>query len=313
MSDTKIIRKQKHAASLESKMSRNGYWFVLPWLIGFVLFFIVPAILSIWYTFSVATPIDEIDGGLWDYISRKFVGLDNIEFIWLRANNFKEFLSDSIVQFLYSLPIIIFLSLIFALVLNQKFVGRSVARTIFFIPVIVASTVVMTYLNGDANAQQLMMSSENSNAMYSSFSFTSMLENMGLPAAVTAQLSDYISQIFSLVMSCGIQTILFLAGLQAISAQYYEVAKVEGATAWETFWFVTFPMLSNILVLNLVYTCIDIFTKSDNSVMSLALQYIQKSNYNKASAIMWSYFAIVGLIIGALLLIFRKKLKQVEI
>ena len=304
------LSKGKHRATLESNMARKGYLFILPWLVGFLVFFVYPMFMSIWYSFSNSSPIDDINGDLFGYISSKFVGFDYYKNIWLVDTSFTDNLSNSIFEFFYSLPIIIFLSLVFALVLNQKFKGRLVARAIFFIPVIVASGVVMSYLNGDANAQELLNSPDGSNNMYSSVSFSEMLMNMGLPTAITKQLNDYISSIFSLVWSSGVQTILFLAGLQAISAQYYEVADVEGATKWETFWFVTLPMLINVLILNVVYTSITIFTDNKNLVMQQAYELIKRTNYNKSSAIMWCYFALMGIIIGALLLIFRKQIEK---
>ena len=312
MAENKIV-KRKNQASLESNMAKKGFWFILPWFIGFLLFFVYPALMSIWYTFSTASPIDDIEGGFFNYINDKFVGLENMSDIWLVNTDFKNNLFDSIGSFFYSLPIIILLSLVFALVLNQNFRGRLLARAVFFIPVIVASGVVISYLNGDTNAQQLLESSEGSGSMYNSFSFAEMLENLGLPSAITERLNEYISSIFTLVWSSGVQTILFLAGLQAISPAYYEAANVEGATKWEIFWFITFPMLSNIMVLNVIYTCIDIFTSNTNSVMQQAYIYIKTTNYNKSSAIMWSYFAILGLIIGALMFAFRKQLKKSEI
>ena len=308
----KFKHSKKHSSSLESKMSRNGYWFILPWLIGFLLFFVYPMFMSIWYSFSNSSPIDDINGSIFQYLADKFVGLKYYDNIWFKDTDFTNNLANSIGEFFYSLPIIIFLSLIFALVLNQNFRGRMLARAIFFIPVIVASGVVMQYLNGDANAQEVLSSSSNS-GMYSSISFSETLENLGLPSALTKQLNEWISSIFSLVWNGGVQTILFLAGLQAISAQYYEVANVEGATKWETFWYVTLPMLTNVLILNVVYTIITIFTSNENPVMQQAFALIETTNYNKSSAIMWCYFAILGLIIGLLMLIFRKAIKKVSI
>lgn len=302
--------KNKRSPSLERSMSRNGYLFILPWLLGFLIFFIYPMFMSIWYSFSNSSPIDDINNGLLNYLSDKFVGLEYYKNIWLEDTSFTDNLSNSIFEFFYSLPIIIFLSLVFALVLNQKFRGRLFARAIFFIPVIVASGVVMTYLNGDTNAQELLNSPDGTNTMYTSVSFSEMLMNMGLPTAITEQINNYISSIFSLVWSSGVQTILFLAGLQAISAQYYEVANVEGATKWETFWFVTFPMLTNVLILNVVYTAITIFTDNKNAVMMQAYELINKTNYNKSSAIMWCYFAILGIICALLYLIFSKLIKK---
>lgn len=301
---------KRSSASLETKMGRNGLWFVLPWMLGFLLFFAYPAIMSVWYSFSNSSPIDDVGLNVFSYMSDKFVGFKYYRNIFLVDTSFTSNLTASIVEFFYSLPIIIFISLVFALVLNQKFWGITVTRAIFFIPVIVASSVVLTYLNGDSNAQELLDSSAGAGNMYTSFSFEEILQNLGLPQAVTTQLNQYISTIFSLVWSSGVQTILFLAGLQAISQQYYEVAQVEGATKWETFWFVTFPMLTNVLILNVIYTCIDIFTSANNLVMNQAFALIENTNYNKSSAIMWCYFTLLGIIIGLLLLIFRKQIKK---
>ena len=196
-----LFNKKRHA-SLESNMSRKGYLFILPWLLGFLIFFVYPMFMSIWYSFSNSSPIDDINGDLFGYISRKFVGFKYFSNIWLVDTSFTDNLSNSIFEFFYSLPIIIFLSLVFALVLNKKFKGRLIARAIFFIPVIVASGVVMTYLNGDANAQELLTSPEGNNSMYSSVSFSEMLMNMGLPTAITKQLNDYISSIFTTGECC---------------------------------------------------------------------------------------------------------------
>lgn len=306
------LRKSKLPASMEKRNARKGFAFLIPWLIGFTVFFLFPALQSIWYSFSKSSPIDDIDNSIFSYIADKFAGLEFFKNIWLEDTSFTVNLFDSIVDFLYSLPIILFLSFVFALVINQDFRGRMIVRAIFFLPVIIASGVVLSYLNGDANAQELL-GSDGGGSMYNSLSFSEMLQNLGLPASITNQLNKYISSIFSLVWSSGVQTILFLAGLQSISAQYYEVAQVEGATKWEVFWYVTFPMMANILILNTVYTCIDLFTSNSNQVMQQAYELIENSNYNKSSAIMWSYFIVLGIIIGVILIVFRKPIKRVEL
>lgn len=312
MEKSVLVKKSKRPASMEKLRAKQGFVFVIPWLLGFVVFFLYPAIQSLWYAFSKSSPIDDIENGIFAYISEKFSGMGNLKYIWLEDPNFTTNLYESIGDFFYSLPIILFLSFVFALVLNQKFRGRMIVRAIFFLPVIIASGVVLTYLNGDANAQELL-SNGGKSGMYNSFSFAEMLQNMGLPLKLTDQLSEYIASIFDLVWGSGVQTILFLAGLQSISAHYYEVAHVEGATKWEMFWYVTFPMLTNIIVLNVVYTCIDIFTSSSNIVMKQAYDLMDKSSYNTSSAIMWCYFLILGAIIGIILILFRKPLKKVEL
>lgn len=297
----------------EQRKSFQGFLFITPWLLGFAVFFLFPVIQSIWYSFSISTPIDSIEGGFFNYLKNSFIGIEHYRDIWTVDTEFNENLFDSIAQFIGSLPIILFLSLVFGLVLNQDFQGRMIVRALFFLPVIITGGVVMEYLSGDANAQQLLSSSEEATSMYSSFSFSNMLDGLGLPDTIIEQLNGFISQIFTLVWNSGVQTILFLAGLQAISAQYYEVAEVEGATKWETFWFVTFPMLTNVLILNTIYTCIDLFIDNSNKVMSQAYTLIEKANYNKSAAIMWTYFTILMVVMGVLLFIFRKPIKQVEI
>ena len=306
------LRKSRLSVSMENRKARQGFAFLIPWLIGFTVFFLLPTLQSIWYSFSKSSPIDDIENGFFSYVADKFAGIEFYRNIWLEDTNFTSNLFDSITNFLYSLPIILFLSFVFALVLNQDFRGRMTVRAIFFLPVIIASGVVLSYLNGDANAQELL-GSESSGSMYNSLSFSEMLQNLGLPSSITNQLNAYISSIFNLVWGTGVQTILFLAGLQSISAQYYEVAQVEGATKWEVFWYVTFPMTANILILNTVYTCIDLFTSNSNQVMQQAYELIENSNYNKSSAIMWCYFVILGLIIGLILILFRKPMKNVEL
>ena len=296
-------------ASMEARRARQGFVFTIPWVLGFLVFFFYPAIQSIWYSLANTNPLDEHNGTLIEYFTTRFAGMDHYKHMWTIDTSFTTNLFDSIVDFFYSLPIILFLSFVFAIVLNQNFRGRMIVRAIFFLPVIIASGVVLTYLNGDTTAQELLESGSGG-GLYNSFSFSTMLENVGLPNSLVKQLNEYIASIFNLVWSSGVQTILFLAGLQSISAQYYEVAKVEGATGWETFWYVTVPMMSNVIVLNVVYTCIDLFTSNSNKVMKQAYTLIEGSEYNKSAAIMWSYFLILGVILGAILIIFRKPLKR---
>ena len=87
--------------------------------------------------------------------------------------------------------------------------------------------------------------------------------NMTLINSVTA----IVDSLFELIWKTGIQQLIFLAGLQTINASMYEVAKIEGATGWETFWKVTFPMISPMLLINIIYTLIDSFTDYSNCLL----------------------------------------------
>ena len=237
--------------------------------------------------------------------------MKNYKYIWAEDPDFLNNLGQSITGFLYSLPIIIVLSLVLSLFLNQKFHGRLLARAVFFLPVIIATGVVMNIISEDMIASQLRNQTSDS-GVYNAINFANMLMNMGLPQLITERIASYIASIFDLLWSAGVQTILFLAGLQAIPSYLYEVADVEGANTWEKFWFITMPMLMNVLLLNIIYTSIELFTSSTNLAMKQAYGMIMQSNYNSSSAIIWSYCAILGVVIGLLVLAFSRILKKIS-
>ena len=182
---------------------------------------------------------------------------------------------------------------------------------VFFLPVIIATGAVMGFLN-DNIAVEEMLSDGQSNTMYSSLSFKTLLSELGVPSSLYTRLDSYINSIFDLIWSCGIQTLLFLAGLQLIPQSCYEVAEVEGATAWETFWFVTVPMMMNVILLNIVYTSIELFTKESNAVMTQGYEFIIQADYNNGSAIIWSCCAVFAIIIGVIFVIMSGVIRRYE-
>lgn len=309
----KPMKHRRGYRSLSSRQNFYGRMFTLPWRIGFILFFLVPVFQSVWYSLSNAGPLDEIPGGLIGYFQSKFLGFGNYRFIWTAMPDFTDNLGKSITDFLYSLPIILVLSLVLALVLNQKFRGRLLARAVFFLPVIIAAGVVMSILSEDMVATQLRNSGPSDGSIYNSVSFTEVLMNLGIPQVITGRITAYITSIFDLLWSSGAQTILFLAALQSVPPALYEVADVEGATPWEKFWFITMPMMMNVVLLNLVYTSIELFTSSKNPAMQQTYEMILQSNYNTSSAIVWSYITILGVILGIIVLIASRITKKLGV
>lgn len=291
-------KKIKSRLSLEGRKSLYGFLFVLPWIVGFLFFFLKPMADSLWYSFNNLQITAE-------GIKTEFVKLTHWKYIFLEHANYTTNLTDAIESFLYTLPIIIFLSVCIAIVLNQNFKGRLLARAVFFIPAIMASGVVMGLFSTAGSA---MNANGSSNAFFSSaIDFSTVITGLGLPDSVTTLLTSYVTQISTLIWSCGVQIILVLSGLQSIPPQLYEVAKIEGATAWETFWFVTFPMLSNILLVVVFYTTIDLFTNADNPVMSDAYYLIlERQNYTESSAMLWAYFLIIGVVLAVILWLMNK-------
>lgn len=285
--------------SLERIKGKYGAMFCLPWIIGFVVFFLIPIIQSLLYSFSKVSLTT-------DGMKLDFKGLKYYKYILLEEPTYTEKITDSLGDFAYSLPFIVIFSLIIAIILNQEFKGRVVFRSIFFLPVIISTGVIMSFITSDSMATAMMDSTDKVSAFMSGFiDFKEVMQGLGLPEKITTLLITYIDQIFNLLWSCGIQIVLFISGLQAIPRQLYEVCEVEGATAWETFWFLTFPMLGNTILLVIIFTAIDILTSTANDVMNSAFNLMQQQIYDLSSAMLWAYFVAVAVVITVLFLIFH--------
>lgn len=288
---------KKRRRGIESRRAFYGRMFILIWEIGFIIFFMIPLLQSVIFSFSDVTVSS-------DGFSTVFAGMKNYYYAFYEQTSYTSDLTYSVTNFLYTMPFIVVLSLIIAILLNQRFIGRTAMRSIFFLPVIVAGGVVMNFFSADALADSLRDVSSGSSAYTSGFGmsfvdFDSILLSLGLPDAAIETISLYVNQIFNLLWSCGVQIVLFISGLQSIPATLYEASSVEGATSWEEFWYITFPMLGNTLILVAIYTTIDILTSAENKVMKLAYTYLtSQQNYSYSSAMLWAYFAIIGVIVA---------------
>ncbi len=299
----KIMKKEKKKKirGIEQVKSSYGYKFISLWLIGQLLFFIVPIFNSLRYSFSEVN----LTSGK---VETTFVGLEHYREIIGSNPLYVDNLRDAVGSMFTSLPIIVSLSLVLALVLNQKFRGRLAFRGIFFLPVIIASGVIMYVLQSEYLSVPLFNVSSGSEYEYGGMiDFNEILKDLELPNQILKLFSQYLSNVFGLIWSCGVQIILFLSGLQSIPEQLYEVSKIEGATKWEEFWYLTVPMLKDVILLVLVYTMITLFTAVDNPVIAQAYSTMRESQiYDQSSAMLWGYFAVVGVIMGIVLLAYNK-------
>lgn len=296
----------KHKRGIESKKSWYGFFFILPWIIGMILFFIVPLFQSLYYSFGDVS----VEPG---EMVVDWSGLYNYKYIFNEDPSFVDNLTKSIGGFMGSLPIVVVVSLILALVLNGNFKGRTVFRGIFFIPVIVATGVVMSLLTKSYGGSSVIiqLSTDVQENAYTAagtgggMDFTTLLNGLNLPEDITAQMSSLITNIFNTIWTCGIPVVLFLAGLQQIPPQLYEASRVEGATAWEEFWKITLPMISQTLLLVIVFTLIELMTQSNNAVMTQAYSMMtDQADYGTSAAMLWVFFAIIGAFVGLIILLY---------
>jgi hypothetical protein len=205
-----------------------------------------------------------------------------------------------------------------AVLLNQKMVGRTLFRAIFFIPVILSTGLIddidmsnsfADYASGatvgdatDGAAAGSTGIQQNSNAIISAVDLQGLFANMKVGTGLVDYVVDIVNDIYGLVNRSGVQMLIFLSGLQSISPAIYESCTIDGATTWETFWKITFPMISPMILVNAVYTVIDAFTSGSNKVMNYVgtvYEGVTKTGGDVlATAMYWIYFLLVILIIA---------------
>ena len=284
-------KKSIQSRGVEALKERYGWICVAPWVFGLIIFFIIPIFQSFYFVFCKAA---SAVGGF----SIKWTGFANLKYIFAVDPKFTDNLLNGVTAFAYSFPIILVLSLIIALVLNQKFKGRIVFRSIYFLPVIIASGVILgTYQVGNAS----LTTNTDEAIVASMIDVSELVEWVGLPDSLAEYFNMAVNKIMNLVWQCGVQIILFIAGMQSIPELYYEVSKVEGATAWEEFWFITFPSLSRVITLVTVFTMVELMTSQSDPVITQAYNLISSQAYGESSAMLWVYFTIIIGILGILL------------
>lgn len=284
--------------ALSKKHGLMGYLFILPWLIGFLWFYLRSLIMSVQFSFSNLT-VNPGGGYTLD-----FVGLNNYIYAFRAHASYKQVLTTSIGNMLIDVPLITFFSLFMAMLLNRKFKGRTLVRAIFFLPVILNSGAIMDAMalarnmmsGGISNASAEMAAAASGNGMSIEY-YIQMFAALGLPEVIIEYVSGAVSRISDIINASGVQIIIFIAALQSIPGSLYEVARIEGATAYETFWKVTFPMIMPHIITNVVYTVVDSFTQSDVVELAYTTAF-EEMNYGLSSV-----FSLVSTVITCLILL----------
>ncbi|MCP1134437.1 sugar ABC transporter permease [Paenibacillus polysaccharolyticus] len=278
--------------SLEQKNRYYGLYFILPWFIGFLLLFMVPLISSFRYSLSNLQVSNE-------GFTLEFIGLANFREALFSHESYVRMLTESVINIVVNTPLIIIFSLFFAVILNQKFHGRVLARAIFFLPVILASGIIASIENGDLMQSVVRSANDMTGgglSVMKNLDLTIMLLESGMSPILVEYLTGAVSRIYEIVSQSGVQILIFLAGLQSISPSLYEAAKIEGSTGYEAFWKITFPMLSPLILTNLVYTIVDSFISDQTSRLVVDTAF-KSFNFGLSAAMSWMYFAVIALIL----------------
>lgn len=273
----------------------TGLLFMLPWIIGFSLFVIVPVSWSIYMSFFKV----QISVGGFKYEWR---GMGNFRDAFLKDNDFAFQLITYFYEMLLMVPIIVIFALLISLMLNQRFPGRFIYRALFFLPVIFATGQVLSELFAQGAGDVPFLEQYNLEPL--------IREYVGGQFAETVM--AVLSRIVLILWYSGVQILIFIAGFQTISPTIYEAVRIDGASPWDSFWKITLPATVPFISLNVLYTIIDLFTFPLNPVLEHIRKnmYAPDTGYGYASALAWTYFAFIFVLIATVLYLFNRSLKK---
>ena len=300
--------KKRKIASLEKKKARAGWIFILPFVLGFILVYFPIVFESLRSSLFYTVRVDGVRQEQFNAFTSYFEAFTDVK-ATINGSNFAQILLSGVGDIILDIPMILLFSLFMAVLLNQKMAGRAAFRAIFFVPVIL-STGIMTAIDASSSIDTLTNagsiddgSGQNaSNQLVDAVNMQKLFEGVSVTDGMLNYVTGAINDIFNIVNRSGVQMLIFLAGLQSISPAIYESVQIDGASAWETFWKITFPMISPMILVNAVYTVIDSFT-TENAVMryiNTVSTTIPEKGPAIAAAMSWIYFLMVIGILGVL-------------
>ena len=281
--------KKKRSISLKTRDSLVGTLFMSPWLIGLLVFTLIPFIYSVWLSLC------SVEFGP-DGMQTAFVGGRWYKEIFSADAYFLQALKDTLQFIVLFMPMILVVAIICALLLNKALHGRTFFRILFFFPVVVISGPVMEKLI--SNQATAIISAD-------TYYVYQVIEN--LPAILSTPLMYIFDNIVLILWYAGVQMLIVLAGLQKIGDSLYEAASIDGASAWQSFWKITLPRVSPMLLVNVFYTIIDYLTRDNNTLMNYINDIsFDQGHYGYGAAMAWLYFLVVAVILAVLVAILNK-------
>lgn len=230
-----------------------------------------------------------------------YVGLENYKKMATTHLGFINSISSTLPKLIY-IPAILIFSFMIANLLNAKFRGRTVARVIFFMPVVTASGVAAKIKEGSwevARVGSSVSRALSNTDLDITTSIKNILSDMPFMTPFVDLITTAFDQLSNIVLMSGIQILIFLAALQTISPSLFEASDMEGASKWEAFWKITFPMVSPMILVATMYTMIDVLTGSGNPMISYLFGTVGSTSLSLSDRMTmgWLYFICAALLI----------------
>ena len=299
-------KKRRKIVSLDRRKARAGWFFVLPFVIGFIVIYLPMVYESILLSFNT------IQLGSSTSYTLEYVGWEHYQEALFVDPSFVQTLVTGLQTLAFDIPAILIFSLFMAVMLNQKMAGRAAFRAIFFLPVILSTGIMQGIAAADITSEEMEGGIDDGSGrpegegeedqLVSSMDLQMLFANMKVGAGMVEYIAEILNNLYDIVNRSGVQMLIFLAALQSISPAIYEACRIDGATSWETFWKITFPMISPMILVNGVYTIVDSFTTESNQIMSyISDAYSAAQGGSEVSTAMsWIYFIIVILIVAVI-------------
>jgi ABC-type sugar transport system permease subunit len=288
--------------------SFQGYVYILPWLIGTLLFFAYPVYKTLALSF----------GRITEFVGLKttFVGFENYIKIFTQDVNFIPSFIATVKDTLINIPLILVFALFVSILANKNIKMKGFFRGIFVLPFLLGTGVVFANvvgINVDAGVTTI------SNGIlipepvlvYLGSSFSNIVQS-------------FLDKITIIILKSPIQIIVFLGALQTIPAASYESARCDGATEWEMFWKITLPSIVPQVLFNTVFTMVETFTDTNNAVINSIMNawfgnwtsnmnYGFTRDYAFITAMGWVYLMFIVLMVCIVFLIFRRASRNRDI
>lgn len=289
--------KLKRYTKSERRAAVSGIIFISPWLIGLCAFFAFPIFRSLQLSFVNVLNMS-------DY-TVEWAGFEHYKYILRNDTWYVKHFISTIKEMLIQVPLTNVFSIFIAILLNRKFPGRSIYRTVFFLPVILGSGYIMAQLLGQGVESEAMEAAQSV--------LLPMQVKIYLGSTGTELVTGFLDLISSILWKCGVQIIIYLSALQSVSPTLYEAARVDAASEWEMFWLITLPMVTPNILLCLVYSVVDCFINADNALF----KHIQNTafalnEFENSSAMSWLFFIWALLLVAVIFIIMRPFINRVK-
>ena len=273
------ITKVRGASLKKQNNTFAGYFFAAPWIVGFIIFVIVPLAFSLYWSFTDYR-VTSKDPANW-------VGFENYINLLLKDDSFRASVINTLYLTIIGLPLQMGMALFLAVMLNQKMRGERIFRMAFYLPVILGfntavllcwrlmlntGTGIINQIIRDITNAIPLVGYVNRATIFSQEIITAFFLGLntgkynllykvieaGFPAAnrvplwVQSPLWTKMSVILLMIWGCGAMMLIFLAGLNNIPKELHEAAEVDGASSWQRFWRISFPLLTPYIFYNLV-------------------------------------------------------------